>query len=144
MTLLAPMSWGELIDRITILTIKVEKVGDAAKRQNSARELAALAAVRERNLPHPPANLERLRAELEGINRKLWDIEDRLREHEREGRFDGNFVALARSVYHTNDARGQLKRQIDVACGSDIIGEKEYAAYDRTAAPDVSALTAGR
>ncbi len=138
MSLLAPMSWGELIDRITILTIKVEKVSDATKRANSARELAALVAVRDRNLPSPPPTLDGLRAELEAINRRLWDIEDRLREHERAQRFDDVFVTLARSVYHVNDARGTLKRKIDVACGSEIIGEKEYAAYDRSAPPDLT------
>jgi hypothetical protein len=134
MTLLAPMSWGELIDRITILTIKVEKVSDPVKKQNSAKELSALIAVRDRNLPVALTALDGLREELEAVNRRLWDIEDRIREHERAKRFDDGFVALARSVYHQNDTRGALKRRIDVACGSDIIGEKEYASYDRAEA----------
>mgnify|MGYP003349710360 FL=1 len=137
MTLMAPLSWGELIDRITILTIKVNKLSDPAKRQNAAKELAALVAVQDAKMASPPAALAGLRGELEAVNRRLWDIEDRIREHERDKRFDDGFIALARSVYHQNDARGALKRKMDVACGSVIIGEKEYAAYVRTTAPEL-------
>jgi hypothetical protein len=144
MSLLAPISWGDLIDRISILTIKVEKVSDAAKRENSAKELAALAAVRDRHMTVLPETLDGLRADLEAVNRRLWDIEDRIREHERAKRFDADFIALARAVYHENDTRGALKRRIDVACGSEIIGEKEYAAYDRLPAADLKAASASK
>jgi hypothetical protein len=130
MPLLAPISVGELYDKITILEIKAERIADPAQRINVQRELAALETVRGRQAPASP-ELEKLRGELKGVNRRLWGIEDALRDHEREGRFDAGFVELARSVYRENDRRAALKRQISELTGSEIVEEKSYGVgYD--------------
>ena len=125
MPLLVPISVGELFDKISILEIKAEEIADPAKRANVSRELAALEVVRRREVTALPA-LDTLYAELCLINRKLWNTEDALRGCERNGRFDADFIALARSVYRDNDRRAQLKRQISELAGSDIIEEKTY------------------
>jgi hypothetical protein len=117
-----PVSWGELIDKITILEIKAERLTDPAALANVRRELAALA-------PHAPAadaRLPALRAALSEVNAALWDIEDRIREKEAVADFGADFVELARAVYRQNDRRAALKRQISLALGSDLIEEKSY------------------
>jgi len=154
MELLVPVSAGELVDKITILQIKAQRIGDPAKRANVAVELAALEAVAARaglaaravfgeagaagagadGLPgvDPAADLEGLgaaTAELVAVNGELWDIEDRIRDCERAGDFGADFVALARSVYRTNDQRAALKARINQLCGSQLVEEKSYAAY---------------
>jgi hypothetical protein len=118
-----PVSWGDLIDKITILEIKAGRLTDAAALANVRRELAALA-------PHEPAadpRLPALRAALAEVNAALWDIEDRIREKEARSDFGADFVELARAVYRQNDRRAALKRQISLALGSDLIEEKSYA-----------------
>ena len=125
MPLLVPISVGELFDKISILEIKAEAIGDPAKRANVLRELAALEAVRRRDTPSIPP-LDALRGELKLVNRRLWEIEDALREHERDGRFDARFVELARGVYRENDRRAALKRRINELTGSEIVEEKSY------------------
>lgn len=127
--ILAPVSVGELIDKITILEIKSEKISDPAARANVQRELEALQALRERE-SLPPAVLEIVPA-LAVANRQLWEIEDALRRLEREGRFDADFVALARQVYGVNDRRAALKRQINILAGSAIVEEKHYRSDSR-------------
>lgn len=127
--ILAPVSVGELIDKITILEIKSEKISDPAARANVQRELEALQALRERE-SLPPAVLELVPA-LAAANRQLWEIEDALRGLEREGRFDADFVALARQVYGVNDRRAALKRQINILAGSAIVEEKHYRSDSR-------------
>jgi hypothetical protein len=122
---LAPVSVGELIDKITILEIKAERIEEPAAHANVLRELAALRALRDRE-PMPEA-VAALTAELAAANRALWDIEDALRRLEREGRFDAEFVALARQVYGVNDRRAALKRRISGLTGSAIVEEKLYA-----------------
>ena len=122
---LAPVSVGELIDKITILEIKAERIEEPAAQANVLRELAALRALRDRE-PMPEA-VAALTAELAAANRALWDIEDALRRLEREGRFDAEFVALARQVYGVNDRRAALKRRISGLTGSAIVEEKLYA-----------------
>ncbi|WP_181706393.1 DUF6165 family protein [Chthonobacter rhizosphaerae] len=122
-----PVSWGELIDKITILEIKAERIGDPVKRANVARELQLLSE-RLATVPLPPA-VTGLRAELKAVNTALWDIEDHIRDCERAGDFGDRFVELARSVYRTNDRRAALKKDINVALGSAIVEEKSYAAY---------------
>jgi hypothetical protein len=119
---------GELIDKITILEIKSERISDAAKLQNVRKELADLVAVRERALTTLP-ELTRLTAELKAINEALWQIEDDLRECERRQDFGADFIALARSVYQHNDRRAAVKRRINDLCGSRIIEEKSYRPY---------------
>ena len=129
MNIRIPASAGELVDKIAILEIKSERIEDAAKLRNVRRELALLSAVRERELPHHP-EIRDLAAELKRINETLWEIEDEIRECERRADFGPRFIALARAVYRTNDARAAAKRRIDAAVGSQIVEEKSYATYE--------------
>jgi hypothetical protein len=126
MALLAPVSWGELIDKIAILEIKSARIADAAKRANVARELRALGAVRDRALPKPPKELAALARDLKAVNERLWDVEDEIRACEKRQDFSARFVALARSVYAENDRRAALKRRISELLGSALIEEKSY------------------
>ena len=123
---LAPVSWGELIDKITILEIKAERIADAAALANVRRELALLREVAAPALAEPGTAplIERLR----GINRILWQVEDDIRAHEARQRFDGDFIALARAVYRTNDERSAVKRAINLALGSALVEEKCHPA----------------
>lgn len=128
MMLTIPASAGEVIDKLTILEIKLARIAEPAKRANVAREHAALAAAWAAALPDP-APLAALVAELRGVNETLWEVEDEIREHERRGDFGAAFVALARRVYRTNDRRAALKREINERLGSTLVEEKSYAAY---------------
>ena len=125
MPLLVPISVGELLDKISILEIKAEAITDPAKHVNVMRELAALEAVREREVAALP-ELAALYAELKSANQALWQIEDEIREHERGGRFDERFIEVARRVYRTNDQRALVKRRINELTGSDLVEEKSY------------------
>jgi hypothetical protein len=122
----APISAGELIDKITILEIKGERIADAAKRANVRAELDALRAVRDRRVP-PSAELDRLTAELRRVNERLWRIEDGVRACEARRDFGPEFVALARAVYQSNDRRAALKRRVNELLGSALVEEKHYA-----------------
>jgi hypothetical protein len=126
--LLVPVSWGELIDKITILEIKAERVTRRDARANVRRELAALNAVVADHAPRR-AGLGRLKAALRKINLTLWEIEDEIRLKERSGTFDAGFVKLARAVYRTNDRRAAVKRRINDRLGSELVEEKHYARY---------------
>jgi 4'-phosphopantetheinyl transferase len=119
---------GELLDKLTILQIKSERVHDPAKLQNIRRELAEVEAARDQAQPRSE-ELTRLTAELKAVNEQLWEIEDALRICERDGDFGPRFVELARAVYRTNDRRGALKRRINDLLGSELIEEKQYADY---------------
>jgi hypothetical protein len=122
-----PVSWGELVDKITILRIKSERMTDPEKLANVGKELAIL----EEKLGER-AEIEEighLAAELQDVNAALWDIEDDIRDCEREGDFGDSFIALARSVYITNDRRADLKRQINIVLGSGLMEEKSYQPY---------------
>lgn len=122
-----PVAWGELVDKITILEIKSERIADPAKLANVATELRLL---RERlgTVESDPA-VARLHAALKGVNETLWQIEDDIRDCERDGDFGPTFIELARSVYRTNDRRAELKREINLALGSAILEEKSYKPY---------------
>ena len=128
MNLEVPISPGELLDKITILEIKLARMSDPAKLANVQREHVALVAV-ESGLPAHVAGLAALRQRLREINEALWDIEDDIRDHERARDFGEKFVQLARAVYHTNDQRAAVKREINEALGSALVEEKSYAAY---------------
>jgi hypothetical protein len=125
LTTICPVSAGELIDKITILEIKLERIADAAKRANVGRELELLSAVRAKSLTSSP-ELNALAAELKTVNERLWEIEDGIRECEAGSDFSVHFVALARSVYAENDKRAALKRRINNLLGSAIVEEKSY------------------
>ena len=122
------ISPGELIDKITILEIKLERIKDAAKLGNIRTEWETLTAARDGALAKS-AELDRLTAELKGINIRLWEIEDRIRDCERAKDFGETFVELARGVYRNNDRRAHIKRAINALLGSRLIEEKSYAAY---------------
>ena len=122
------ISPGELIDKITILEIKIERIKDAAKLGNVRTEWESLTAARDGALGKS-AELDRLTAELKEINVRLWEIEDRIRDCERAKDFGETFVELARGVYRNNDRRAHIKRAINALLGSRLIEEKSYAAY---------------
>jgi len=126
--LLVPVSYGELLDKIAILQIKSERMGDAAKLANVRKELAALEAFW---LAHPAASADvaRLRADLKAVNERLWVIEDDIRLKERAQAFDADFVRLARAVYFENDERARIKKDINLALGSAYVEEKSYQDY---------------
>ncbi len=122
------VSAGELLDKLTILEIKSERITDPDKLRHVRDELILLAAVRQGTLPATP-ELSDLADQLKAVNQKLWQIEDDIRLCEREGRFDEQFIGLARSVYRENDRRATLKHAINVLLGSALIEQKSYASY---------------
>ncbi|MDE2689630.1 MAG: DUF6165 family protein [Acidobacteriota bacterium] len=122
------VSAGELIDKITILEIKAERIADPDKVANVQRELRSLAAARSEALPSSP-ELDELTAELRQINERLWKIEDDIRDCERKRDFGERFIELARAVYRTNDRRAAAKRSINELLGSELVEEKDYADY---------------
>ena len=126
--LMAPVSPGELIDKITILAIKSRRIGDPVKLANVRTELDALRACWQSSR-YASADIAREEAELMAVNERLWDIEDRIRDKERQRSFDAEFVELARAVYVENDQRAAAKKRINVALGSSLVEEKSYAAY---------------
>lgn len=120
---------GELIDKITILRIKSERMSDAAKLVNVRHELAVLDAARKANL-EDSAELRRLESELKSVNEALWVIEDDIRQCEADKDFGATFIELARSVYKQNDKRAMLKKEINLLTGSSIVEEKSYTEFD--------------
>lgn len=126
--ILVPIAPGELVDKITILEIKCERIGDDLKRANVERELALLGEVRASQIELSDT-LTQLTSELKTVNETLWQIEDDIRSCERDRNFGPNFIELARSVYIHNDRRAQLKRAINISLGSDLVEEKSYADY---------------
>jgi hypothetical protein len=123
-----PVSWGELIDKLTILEIKNEKLAAEAALANVRRELELLSAVIPDRL-NQDARLTDLTDGLRAVNRALWAIEDDIRDKESKQEFDDAFIALARSVYRRNDERAAIKRRINDLLGSEIVEEKSYQAY---------------
>ena len=123
-----PIAVGELIDKITILEIKVARFADAAKIANAQTELTLLCARRDAALTKDAA-ISALSERLKSVNERIWDLEDLIRECERKKDFGEAFVTVARSIYRTNDERAAIKREINSALGSTIIEEKSYADY---------------
>jgi len=128
---LVPLSWGELLDKISILEIKSERVRAPDAQKNIRGELDQLNAIAQSRL-HGDDTLQAACRRLKAVNEKLWDIEDRIRDKERARMFDADFVALARSVYHSNDERAAIKREINLYTGSALIEEKQYSEYGRS------------
>lgn len=123
-----PVSFGEVLDKITILEIKSERISDTAKLANVRRELEVLAETWAAAVPDESA-IEGLRQQLKAVNQSLWDIEDEIRDCERARNYGEKFIELARGVYFTNDKRAELKKDINLALGSRYVEEKSYQDY---------------
>jgi hypothetical protein len=126
--ILVPVSPGELLDKITILRIKAERISDATKLANVRHELALLEQTWRTAVPderHPQSD----EAALTAVNSRLWIIEDDIRLQEAARDFGARFIELARAVYVENDARAAIKKRINVALGSAIVEEKSYRPY---------------
>jgi hypothetical protein len=122
-----PVSWGELVDKITILQIKAERIAAKDARANVAHELSSLHRIAGDAILAD--SLAPLIEQLQAVNEELWEIEDKIREREAEGDFGQRFVQLARSVYKKNDLRAAIKRRINEALGSELVEEKSYAGW---------------
>jgi hypothetical protein len=125
---IVPISWGELIDKITILEVKAERLTSPQPLANVRRELAALEAVLHSFGDHG-SRVAELRAALRAINAEIFDLEDAIRAREAQQLFDDKFIELARSIYFSNDRRGQIKRAINAMMNSEFVEEKQYANY---------------
>jgi hypothetical protein len=123
-----PVSYGELIDKITILEIKSRQITDPAKLANVRNELDLLNATWA-NDAASQTDISRERADLLKVNETLWDIEDRIRLKEKAQAFDQEFIELARAVYFRNDERAAFKREINLKLGSQLVEEKSYQDY---------------
>ena len=123
-----PMSFGEVVDKITILEIKSERIDDPEKTVNIRRELELLEAV-WLDAVRDMADISDGRSRLKAVNEELWDIEDKIRLKEKASSFDDEFIQIARSVYFTNDRRADIKKEINLALGSELIEEKSYEDY---------------
>ena len=120
------VSDGELFDKMVILRIKKERIGNPERVANVVKELELLEATCAQISPAPPAELI---AELKTVNEALWVIEDDIRQKESRQEFDDEFIRLARSVYVTNDKRAEAKRKINLFTESELIEEKSYEDY---------------
>ena len=127
-TIMVEIAPGELIDKITILEIKLARIKDAAKLQNVRAEWETLTRARDAAIA-PSPEIAAATAALKRANEILWDVEDQIRDCERTKDFGPRFVTFARSVYVTNDERARLKRRINELLGSRLIEEKSYASY---------------
>lgn len=123
-----PVSYGELIDKITILEIKSQQIADPAKLANVRTELDLLNGTWSAH-PASHTDIADERARLLAVNEALWDIEDRIRLKEKAQAFDAEFIELARSVYFRNDERAAVKREINLKLGSQLVEEKSYQDY---------------
>ena len=124
------VSNGELLDKISILELKLDKIWDKDKLVNIQKEFETLNPLAQELFEKHDSYLQNLYVELSSINGELWDIEDWIRECEREKRFDKEFVELARSVYITNDKRSEVKKTINILTKSGLVEEKSYKDYN--------------
>lgn len=122
--MLIEASIGEVLDKISILAIKLNKIKDTDKLRNVAKEMTLLTEVVSEEMLQ-----DELFTKLCGVNMRLWEVEDEIRERERDGDFDLGFISLARMVYHNNDERAAIKKEINIKYGSEIIEEKSYSSY---------------
>ncbi len=127
-SILVEVAPGEMIDKITILSIKSERMEDEAKLVNVRHELEILSTTRDKDIPGSP-ELDELTAKLKTVNEALWKIEDDIRDCEAAKDYSQKFIDLARAVYVTNDERANLKREINMLLGSNIVEEKSYKPY---------------
>lgn len=124
-----PVSFGEVLDKITILEIKSERIEDEAKVKNVRLELEELSATWDAAVAGKADLIADLRRQLKAVNEELWVIEDDIREEEADQNFGSRFIELARAVYVTNDKRAALKKEINLALGSRFVEEKSYRDY---------------
>ena len=127
-TPVVPISWGELIDKITILEIKDLKIESINAKKNIRKELNYLLGIAQ--LEKMPKAIEVLKSELSNVNLKLWAVEDQIREKELAGEFDKTFIELARSVYRLNDVRAKTKQSINLMLFSELVEEKSYKNFE--------------
>ena len=123
-----PISWGELFDKTTILQIKLENLTSKDALENVEGEFKQLRSIYIKYFPES-TEAKQLEEELKQINQQLWDIEDKIRDKERNRSFDDEFIQLARSVYIINDERSRIKRKINDVFGSEFVEEKSYPEY---------------
>jgi hypothetical protein len=123
-----PVSWGELIDKITILEIKEQRLSSPQAIANVRKELAELNRA-VAGLKPAPAALDTLKQSLKAVNERLWEVEDGIRAKEAAKAFDPQFVELARAVYFHNDERARIKREINELLKSGLVEEKQYTPY---------------
>ena len=127
-TINVEISPGELIDKLTILAIKLERISDEAKLMNLRIEHDTLTKALAASVPSSD-RLDDLTGQLKAVNEELWEIEDDIRDCERDKNFGDKFIGLARAVYVTNDKRSIVKRDINEHLGSSLVEEKSYAEY---------------
>lgn len=123
-----PVSFGEVLDKMTILEIKSERIADPAKVKNVRLELEELSHTWDEAVKDPSAIAD-LRARLKAVNEELWVIEDDIRDQEAAQDFGPRFIELARAVYVTNDRRAAIKKEVNLALGSRFVEEKSYQDY---------------
>lgn len=127
------VSNGEIMDKLTILAIKLEQIKDEAKLKNVQTEFDVLApivhGIYEALEEEDKEFLQDLHKDLQNINQTLWNIEDHIRVHESKKDFEDDFIELARSVYFTNDERAEVKKKINLLTGSLLVEEKSYEEY---------------
>lgn len=128
MSLMTPISCGELLDKLTILRIKKDRIDNEEKLKNINNELKQLTSIFDDQV-EKSSELDRLIDELRAVNEQLWDIEDEIRACEKDKDYGERFIELARSVYLTNDKRANLKYQINSVTGSELVEEKSYEEY---------------
>ena len=126
--ILTPVSFGELLDKITILEIKSERMTDPAKLINVRKEHNALKATWAAH-PASKTDIAELQVALKAVNERLWVIEDDIRSQEKQQAFGAEFIRLARAVYFENDERSRIKKDINLALGSSYVEEKSYEDY---------------
>ena len=124
------VSNGEILDKITILVIKSKKITDPIKLKNINNELDELQPFLNVVGYESNSTVNSLVKELESVNEKLWDVEDKLRDKERSKQFDDEFIKLARDVYFTNDERSRIKKNLNEVTNSKLVEEKSYQKYD--------------
>jgi len=128
-TIQTPVSPGEILDKITILEIKVQAIKDAEKQKNVRHELEILLRIWNDNIAYS-AEMDTLKNQLKEVNQKIWNIEDAIRLKEASKSFDDAFIQIARSVYFQNDKRAAIKKEINLLLGSELIEEKSYQNYE--------------
>ncbi len=124
--MLVEVSIGEVVDKVTILSIKLEKFKDLNKKKNVQKEYDTLIKnIEEIGINENSEEFKELRA----VNVNLWHIEDNIRIKEQKNEFDSVFIEIARSVYFENDVRAEIKKKINLKYGSSLVEEKEYVEY---------------